>query len=86
MKKTTGRWMALLALGAVLTGPLALGQTTTSSSSGQTDASKKDTTLRPPTPGKPDEPPLALTYIGAILMVGLLGFAALIPSKRGHQD
>jgi len=27
-----------------------------------------------------------LAYIGAILMVGLLGFAALIPSKRGHQD
>ncbi len=79
--------MAMVALGAVLAGPVTLGQTTSSSSStGQTDPNKKDNTLRPPTPSKPDEPPLALTYIGALLTVGLLGFAALIPSKRGHQD
>jgi hypothetical protein len=46
----------------------------------------KDTTLKPPTPSKPDEPPLVMTYVGGLLCVGLIALAALIPSKRGHQD
>jgi hypothetical protein len=46
----------------------------------------KDTTLKPPTPSKPDEPPLVMTYLGGLLCVGLIALAALIPSKRGHQD
>ncbi len=76
--------MAIVALGAVMAAPLAMGQSTAPSN--QNDPNKKDTTLRPPTPTKPDEPPLAMSYVGAVILVGLLGFAALIPSKRGHQD
>jgi hypothetical protein len=86
MKKTHG-WVVLALLGAMMMSGLALGQTSTSSGpSGQTDPNKKDNTLKPPTPSKPDDPPLVMTYLGGIVVVGLMGFAALIPSKRGHQD
>ena len=42
--------------------------------------------LRPPQPGKPDDPPLVWNYLTMAAVLGLVGFAALIPSKRGHQD
>jgi hypothetical protein len=84
MKHTTGRKVALLALALLLGAGSALGQTTTAS--GGTDPNKKDNTIRPPTPTKPDEPPYVMTYLGGIVCVGLLALAALIPSKRGHQD
>lgn len=73
----------MLALG--MSGAAVLAQSTTTAASGQTDA-KKNEPLHPPTPSKPDEPPLVMTYLGAIVTVGLLAGAALIPSKRGHQD
>jgi hypothetical protein len=47
---------------------------------------KKEEPLRPPQPGKPEDPPKVWNYIFLTLAVGLVGFAALIPSKRGHQD
>jgi hypothetical protein len=78
MKKTYA-WVVLAAVCGSMLGGSALAQ-------GTPNDKTKVEALRPPTPSKPDEPPLALTYISAILVVGLVGFAALIPSKRGHQD
>ncbi len=42
--------------------------------------------LRPPTPTQPDEPPVVWNYLAMTLVLGLACGAALIPSKRGHQD
>ncbi len=42
--------------------------------------------LTPPTPGKPDDPPLVMNYMTMMLIIGLVVGANLIPSKRGHQD
>jgi hypothetical protein len=47
---------------------------------------KKDAPLAPPQPGKPDEPPVVWNYLAIAVVLGLAGGAALIPSKRGHQD
>lgn len=41
---------------------------------------------RPPAPAKTEDPPFLRTALVAILVTaGVLG-AAMIPSKRGHQD
>ncbi len=48
--------------------------------------SQKDTTIRPPTPFDQPGPPSALNYIALALIVAACVGAALIPSKRGHQD
>ena len=75
----TGK-MAMVALAVVLgVGPAALGQPSP-------QGEKKVEALRPPTPTKPDDPPAAMSYITMALLIGLLVGAALIPSKRGHQD
>jgi hypothetical protein len=78
MKKTYV-WVVLAALCASMLSGSALAQ------SGTPNDKSKDAALRPPTPSKPDEIPV-MTYIAAVLVFGLMGFAALIPSKRGHQD
>lgn len=46
----------------------------------------EDVPLRPPNPSNPDKPPLIWNFLVIAVVVGLAGFAALIPSKRGHQD
>lgn len=80
MKKTIGRCIGLALVALVLGGEPAVAQQAPPS------GPAKDTTLRPPTPSKPDEPPLVMTYLGGLLCLGLIALAALIPSKRGHQD
>ncbi|MCX5689360.1 MAG: hypothetical protein NTV94_06160 [Planctomycetota bacterium] len=42
--------------------------------------------LTPPTPGKPDDPPLVMNYLTMMLIIAMVVGANLIPSKRGHQD
>ncbi len=72
---------AMVALATVVgLGPVAFGQ------AGNGQGEKKAEALRPPTPAKPDDPPLAMNYVTMALLIGLLAGAALIPSKRGHQD
>jgi hypothetical protein len=46
----------------------------------------QDLPLRPPNPSTPDQPPVIWNFLVIVLVVGLAGYAALIPSKRGHQD
>lgn len=79
MKNTIGRVIGLGLVAVVLSGAPALAQQAP-------NGAPKDTTLKPPTPSKPDEPPLVMTYLGGLVCVGLIALAALIPSKRGHQD
>lgn len=43
--------------------------------------------VRPPTPGGKSDTPPTLTLIGlTVILGGAIVAAALIPSKRGHQD
>lgn len=41
---------------------------------------------QPPTPSRPDEPPAIMTVLVLAVIGGLVLFASLLPSKRGHQD
>lgn len=41
---------------------------------------------RPPTPRTADRPPTIWMYMLAVVLGGAVVGAALIPSKRGHQD
>lgn len=41
--------------------------------------------VRPPVPGNPDKNPILVTLVGFLIVGAVLG-AAIIPSKRGHQD
>lgn len=50
---------------------------------GQTPATPQ---LRPPTPGKPDDPPVIMNYLSLVVIIAAVVGANLIPSKRGHQD
>lgn len=43
-------------------------------------------TIKAPTPSQPDDPPVVTNILAMVLVVGLACGAALIPSKRGHQD
>ena len=49
-------------------------------------APKAPEVLKPPTPATPDSPPVIWNYLMLAVVIGLAGGAALIPSKRGHQD
>lgn len=40
----------------------------------------------PPAPSKPDNPPAVMMFLTMVVIAGLVLFAALMPSKRGHQD
>lgn len=42
--------------------------------------------LQPPTPGAPDTPPMVWNVLLSVVIIGLIVGAAMIPSKRGHQD
>jgi len=42
--------------------------------------------LSPPTPGKPDEPPVVMNYLTMLIILSAAIGANMIPSKRGHQD
>ncbi|MBX3409849.1 MAG: hypothetical protein KF859_08175 [Phycisphaeraceae bacterium] len=42
--------------------------------------------LRPPVPGKPDQPMLIMNYLIMVVIIAVVVGANLIPSKRGHQD
>ena len=43
-------------------------------------------TIRPPTPGKPENPGLVMQIFLAALGVGLVAGFFLLKAKRGHQD
>jgi hypothetical protein len=83
MKKTLGRFAAI-GLALTLASAPVFAQTT--NAQGGPDAKAKDNTLKPPTPSKPDDPPVVMTYLAVLLTIGLIAGAALVPSKRGHQD
>lgn len=51
-----------------------------------TTAAWAQETIRPPTPGKPENPGLVMQIVVAALGVGLVGGFFLIKAKRGHQD
>lgn len=82
-----GKLKGVVAAGllSLLVGSPALGQFVTSPQ----EAQKKQQLMTNPTPPKPrkaDDPPvLWMMGLTAILLLGIAG-AALIPSKRGHQD
>jgi hypothetical protein len=42
--------------------------------------------LNAPVPRKAPNPPTLWNYFVVIVIVGAIGVANLIPSKRGHQD
>ena len=67
---------------AVILPVLTLAVTAGSSVAQSVDPSE----LRPPNPGTIKGPVAALVYILIAILVGLLVFAATMPSKRGHQD
>jgi len=49
-------------------------------------ATAQTQSVRPPAPGRTDDPPIIRTWIlVGLLAAGCVG-AACIPSKRGHQD
>jgi hypothetical protein len=52
----------------------------------QAQAPKAQEALRPPNPTTPDKPPIIWNFLVIVVVLGLAGGAALIPSKRGHQD
>ncbi|HYE60774.1 MAG TPA: hypothetical protein VD997_02160 [Phycisphaerales bacterium] len=71
-----GLVLLLVALFVGVAAPSALAQT----------EPKKHESLKPPAPNKPDDPPIVWNYMAIVVVVALAGGAALIPSKRGHQD
>ncbi len=42
--------------------------------------------LKPPTPGKVDEPPVIMNILFLIVILAVVVGAFVIPAKRGHQD
>lgn len=45
------------------------------------------TTVNPPTPSKPDEPPAILSLLATVVIIGaVVAPATLLKPKRGHQD
>jgi hypothetical protein len=49
-------------------------------------AAKAAEPLRPPTPGKADQPPMLMIVLLSIVLIALVIGATLMPSRRGHQD
>jgi uncharacterized protein involved in exopolysaccharide biosynthesis len=47
---------------------------------------QKDAVIRPPTPTDQPGPPSFVNMLALALIVGACVGAAIIPSKRGHQD
>lgn len=75
--KTKGVALALLA--SLLCTGMALAQP-------RGGTSEKDTSVRPPTPFDQPGPPSFMNLLGLVVIIGLGVGAAIIPSKRGHQD
>ncbi|MBI1189651.1 MAG: hypothetical protein GC200_03085 [Tepidisphaera sp.] len=44
------------------------------------------TTVNPPTPSKPDDPPAILSLLATVVIIGAVCAPALLNPKRGHQD
>ncbi|MBM4108183.1 MAG: hypothetical protein FJ255_05150 [Phycisphaerae bacterium] len=79
MSGPTKKGLAVALLASVLCTGVALAQP-------RGGTSAKDTTIRPPTPFDQPGPPSFFNLLGIALIVGLCVGAAVIPSKRGHQD
>lgn len=74
--RTTGwAFVALAVLVALCLPALALAQ-----------GAEAPAPLQPPSPGTPPKPPTLLMYFCVALILGVVGFAAAFPVKRGHQD
>lgn len=52
----------------------------------QTPAPPKESDARPPTAKVADKPPLLGNIVAAVVILGAVVTASLLPSKRGHQD
>lgn len=69
-------WAAVWAAGTIALPSVSLAQATPPPS----------TAISPPRAKTPDKPPLLGNIAVAILVLGVVVGASLIPSKRGHQD
>lgn len=49
-------------------------------------AAGQQTTLTPPKSSGDPEPPIIMTWLTVVLAGGAVVVAAVLPSKRGHQD
>jgi hypothetical protein len=72
----------LLTAGVLAVGVLVMGAIAQQPGFGEEGAEP----LRPPVPGKPDEPMLIMNYLIMVVIIAVVVGANLIPSKRGHQD
>ena len=84
--KTLPASSRLAALVLVLLSFVLCVSVTPSTAIAQNNPPKKEEPLKPPQPSLPDNPPTVWNILVLALVVGLVGGAALIPSKRGHQD
>jgi hypothetical protein len=84
MKIKARRDLGLFA--AACAGLLSVSVMTDTAAAQQQDTAKKEETLKPPTPSKPDDPPAIWNYLTMATLIGMVALAALLPSKRGHQD
>ncbi|MGD9789908.1 MAG: hypothetical protein AB7Q00_03410 [Phycisphaerales bacterium] len=78
---------AMLSLVRVVVIALALGSAIGPVSTARAQSSQKIEEIRPPAPGKEDDThSYVLNMLIAIALMGIVVGAAVIPSKRGHQD
>jgi hypothetical protein len=73
---------APLAMAACVVGVILCATPEASAQPNQPEAPQQ---VRPPVPGNPDKNPILVTLVGFLIVGAVLG-AAVIPSKRGHQD
>jgi hypothetical protein len=52
----------------------------------QLAGSKPKIEMKPPTAGTEDKPPVIMMYVVLLALAAAVVGAALIPTKRGHQD
>lgn len=65
---------------------LALASALTLAAAANAQPSKNLALPKAPTARIPDNPPVLMSYLFLLVIVGGAVGAALIPSKRGHQD
>lgn len=62
------------------------GVMTLAAGSALAQPAKTLTLPKPPVAKVPDDPPVLMSYLFVVVIMGGAVGAALIPSKRGHQD
>ncbi len=96
MKSSTSRRWGLVAIGAglILLAPAVYAQGLPARQNQQQSQSNRSnqaqsgnrSVARPPSPERPDNPPVWLFYIVAAGLTGGAVAVSILPSKRGHQD